>query len=174
MMNDIINELFDFSQKYTISDLTEINGVKFPADAALFFKDSINGWNDYIWFITPYDKKWNEIIQEQRESYLFLKNDFDQDSIVLGDAPKDGEGYPFDFFPDENGLIPWAVCDNGTAFFWKPDNCRITIVIYGDSYEYYEYSMTTTKFLYKLLNNEIKEIYKFLPRDIFENGIVCC
>ncbi len=170
-MDNYINELLEYSKCYDTNALTEINGVLFPEDAALFFKNKINGLNDFIWFITPYDQKWEEMVQEQRNIYQNSKKEFVQDSEKYGYDLKDGEGYPFDFFPDENGLIPWAVCDNYSSFFWKPTKGKITIVVYGECCDYYEYDMTTAEFLYKLINNEIHEMEEFLPDDLFYNGV---
>ncbi len=168
-MNDLLNELYEYSRKYNTESMIDIKGVLLPEDASLFFKKQIGGFNDYIWFISPYDDVWNEQVQEQKEIYEDLKEAYHQ----YGLTDKKGEGYPFDFYPQKNGIIPWAVCDNGALFFWKININSITIVVYGEDADYYEYDMTTTEFLYKLINNEIPEMIEFLPMNLFDNGIVC-
>ena len=172
-MGSLIGDLKEYSKLDDKSSFTIINGVKIPKDAAAFFEKYNEGINEYIWFISPYDDNWNEMIQEQRETYENLKNSFEQDVLSFGYVPKEFEGYPFEFFPNKNGLIPWAYCDNGTVFYWKPENNKMKIVVYGDSYEYFEFALSTTEFIYQLVSKSLSEMNNFLPDDLFDDEVIC-
>lgn len=47
------------------------------------------------------------------------------------------------------------------------------IVVYGDSYRYYEYALSTTEFIYKLVSKSLHEMSDFLPDDLFEDEVIC-
>lgn len=172
-MNSFIDELREYSKFNDESTFEIINGINIPKDAATFFEKYNEGINEYIWFISPFDDNWNQMVQEQKETYETLKQSFEQDALSFGYVPNEYEGYPFEFFPDINGLIPWAYCDNGTVFYWKPENNTMKIVVYGDSYRYYEYALSTTEFIYKLVSKSLHEMSDFLPDDLFEDEVIC-
>ncbi len=172
-MDILNNDLIEYSKINNRYSFVQINGVNFPKDASTFFKKYNEGINDYIWFISPYSENWKEMVQELRDPYETLKIAFEQDILSCGYVPQKFEGYPFEFYPHPDGLIPWAYSDNGTVFYWKPVLGKWNIVVYGDSFEYYEYDFLTTEFLYKLINKEINEMQCFLPKDIFDYGIIC-
>jgi len=67
------------------------------------------------------------------------------------------EGMPYCYYPANNGLIPWGRYPEGNdyTFYWKVNDCRWTIVVYNDCFEYIEYDMTMSEFLYNLLAGNI-------------------
>ncbi len=141
-------------------------------DISFFLKYGSGGLNDYIWFFVPLAEHWEEWAYELREIYLYLKESTEIDNLRSGYTVEDNEGYTFGFYPEKDGLVPWAQCDCGTVFY-----CRTTseknfmIVVYGESEKYYEYDMTITEFLYRLIKGEIPDMYEYLPEDIFSNGV---
>ena len=152
--------------------LNSNNQIRFPKDVIRFFKRINGGFNNYIWFVSPFDKKWKEIIQELQASYMYVKTEFYGDVNFLKECTLNpNEGYPFDFYDGHSGILPWALCDNGTVFYWRIIDDKWTILVYGDSWEFYEYDMTTTEFLYKLIHGDLENMYFYLPEDIFEGGV---
>lgn len=155
--------------------VTEKIQCDLPKDVVEFFSVFNGGCiNDYIWFISPFSNVWEEMVLEIRNSYIDVKEDFYyHDSELLKMLQlKENEGYPFDFYPSENGIIPFAQCDNGTVFYLKPDPVEWTIIVYGDSWEFYEYKMSLPEFIYNLLNNKILNMAEYLPYDIFINEVI--
>jgi len=172
-MDSLINDLREYSKLNDENSFTVINGVNIPTDAAAFFEKYNDGINEYIWFISPYDDNWDEMIEEQRETYESVKDSFEQDALSSGYVPNENEGYPFAFYPDESGLIPWAYCDNGTVFYWKPENNKMNIIVYGDGFQYFIFDLSTTDFIYKLVTKSLSEMSDFLPDDLFDDEVIC-
>jgi len=172
-MDSLINDLREYSKLNDENSFTVINGVNIPTDAAAFFEKYNDGINEYIWFISPYDDNWDEMIEEQRETYESVKDSFEQDALSSGYVPNENEGYPFAFYPDESGLIPWAYCDNGTVFYWKPENNKMNIIVYGDGFQYFKFDLSTTDFIYKLVTKSLSEMSDFLPDDLFDDEVIC-
>jgi hypothetical protein len=172
-MDSLINDLRKYSKLNDENSFTVINGVNIPTDAAAFFEKYNDGINEYIWFISPYDDNWDEMIEEQRETYESVKDSFEQDALSSGYVPNENEGYPFAFYPDESGLIPWAYCDNGTVFYWKPENNKMNIIVYGDGFQYFKFDLSTTDFIYKLVTKSLSEMSDFLPDDLFDDEVIC-
>jgi len=100
-MDSLINDLREYSKLNDENSFTVINGVNIPTDAAAFFEKYNDGINEYIWFISPYDDNWDEMIEEQRETYESVKDSFEQDALSSGYVPNENEGYPFAFYPDD-------------------------------------------------------------------------
>ena len=70
----------------------------------------------------------------------------------------DGIGYPFDFFPNVPGLIPWGEINGEITLFWEYDKAFNGIIVYSREGAYSKYNMTTTEFLYKLFTKKINGI----------------
>lgn len=149
---EFVNDLYDIMQVNNGNSYTNIKGVNYPDDALAFFKKDVAGINDYIWFLSPYDDCFESEVADYSTVYSDLKTAFDEDAVE-GFVPEENEGYPFSFCPDESGLVPWAQCDCGTVFYFRNDNGTTKIVVYGDSYEFYEYTMSVTEFLYNVRMN---------------------
>ena len=165
----ILSELDTISNSYEKSEYTNINGFDYPSDAYELFERYPNGFGDYVWFLPPQSDNWEGIVEEYRNSYFYLKVDFESyaDDLKL----KGNEGYPFEFYPEKDGLVPWAQCDNGTVLYFICDDTSSKVVVYGDGYEFYEYPLSITEYLYKLINGEI-DCFAYLPTDLFEEEVV--
>ncbi|WP_044974588.1 hypothetical protein [Ruminococcus sp. HUN007] len=74
---------------------------------------------------------------------------------------------------DEAGLIPWAYCNNGTVFYWKPENNKMNIIVYGDGFQFFKFDLSTTEFIYKLVTKSLSEMSDFLPDDLFDDEVIC-
>lgn len=118
------------------------------------FKDFINfygvgGINNFIWILNPFEK-------DQNINFITKKN------ILLSSYEHSKKQYPnlypFDIYPSEGGIIPWGFTDNGDELYWKSSLIEDwLIVIYESrSSEYFEYDMSFTEFLYKLVTSQIR------------------
>lgn len=164
------NLLGESTCKYATSEkIEELRAKGFADDILEFFSMYDGGIEFYIWFISPFHPNWQETVDDIKQSYSYLKNSFESDNDCIPDA---GEGYPFNFYPEENGILPWAQCDNGTVFYWRFYKDKITILVYGESYDFYEFDMSTTEFLYKLITKQIHCSDIDLPDDLFPDGKV--
>lgn len=146
-------------------NITEACG-NVPCDYLEFIQTlNVSGFNSYLWFYSPLDEEWESIVEELSEVYTTLKNE------ELNDGG--GFQYPYDLYPKEGGLLPWAQADNGTVFFWSTSLEKPwTIVVYDEMSDYYEYEMSTAEFIFKLISGEITD--SGLPDDLFINGIEIC
>lgn len=48
----------------------------------------------------------------------------------------------------------------------------MTIIVYGDGFEFYAFPFSTTVFLYKLINKSIDTMDSFLPDDLFDYEVI--
>ncbi len=64
-----------------------------------------------------------------------------------------GDHYPYDFYPEEGGLLYIGRTDD-EDFFLRMDCGKQTIVMYSDGY--YEFDMTITEFIYEYLTCAIR------------------
>lgn len=87
------------------------------------------------------------------------------DKIVYNRYIADGYGYPFAFYPEENGLIPCCEFNGDFTIYWKTGS-KWSIVAYSDLDIYAEYNMTLTEFIYKILTQDISfgELYNVMTR----------
>lgn len=151
---------------YEIEDKCKMLGIS-DEDIVFFSEFDYDGLNNYLWFISPFDEVWNEEIDEKRQVYEHLKQEEQADIFFAPDNYS--LQYPFDFYPEENGILPWAQADNGTVFYWKTDcSGKSAVIVYDEMSDYYEYEMSAVEFLYKLITGKIDN--SGLPDDLFENG----
>lgn len=139
-------------------------GIVLPDD----YKELINtygtgGIGNFIWFLTPfvnddnvnYLKKMSVMI----EAYKTSKDSFQ-------------EYYKYDVFPAENGLLPWGYTDNGDELYWKTDaevdNWEI-VVYESASPDCYNYKMSVSEFLYKIIIRELR--VDFFSDELFDEEI---
>lgn len=143
------------------------SGSVVPCDYLEFIQAlNVSGFNSYLWFCSPLDDGWNGFVEDQNEVYSTLQNE------ELNDGG-DGFQYPYELYPKEGGLLPWAQADNGTVFFWQTFSDKPwIIVVYDEMVDYFEYEMTTAEFIYRLISGDIDN--SGLPNDLFENGIEIC
>ncbi len=67
-----------------------------------------------------------------------------------------GEGYPFRFYPEADGLFPFGRSYSGYEFYWKTSqNKDWSIVVYPDTSCFLEYDVSITEFIYKVLTGSI-------------------
>lgn len=76
----------------------------------------------------------------------------------------DNEGFPFDYYPAENGLLACCQCDGQYTVYWKTGKDKWTVVAYERGGDYSEFDMTLTEFLYKEITQEINfgDLYFYL------------
>lgn len=140
------------------------NGIIFPND----YKDMINyygtgGINNFLWFLTPFAKDENvnymyrskQMLEAYKESKISFPDDF-----------------PYNIFPEKDGLLPWGYTDNGDELYWQTSKNieEWKIVVYESrSTICYSYHMGLAEFLYKLLSKQI--VCDIFPDDLFDAGI---
>lgn len=165
IMNEFVKKICELVN-IDISEEDIINGSDsvVPRDYLEFIQAlNVSGFNSYLWFYSPFDKEWNSIVEDQNEVYTTLQNE------ELNDGGN-GFEYPYELYPAEGGLLPWAQADNGTVFFWQTFSDKPwIIVVYDEMADYFEYEMTTSEFLFKLISGEIEN--SGLHDDLFENGV---
>lgn len=97
-------------------------------------------------------------IEELSFSYNYMKQ-MDQNTRKQFrlNEPEEGEGFPFDFYPKKNGILPWGHIDGGgLTFYWKTNNDRWYVIAYSDDGYYEKFEMSMTEFIFKLLTNQIE------------------
>lgn len=168
-MNEYVKKICKLINADIPEEKTIVNDTQsiVPQDYLEFIQVlNVNGFNFYLWFFSPLDKGWDhflDVIEGINESYTYLKNE------ELNDGGS-GFDYPYELYPEEGGLLPWAQADNGTVFFWLTYSEKPwTIVVYDEMSDYFEYEMTTTEFIYKLISGDIPD--SGLPNDLFKNGV---
>lgn len=132
------------------SELEDALGVSLPQD----YKDFINiygtgGIDQFIWILTPFDLDENVNFlaraEVMREAYLESKQQFP-------------EYYKHCIFPEAGGILPWGYTDNGDELYWKTnEDARMwSIIVYESrSWEYHEYPMSMTEFLFGIVSRNL-------------------
>lgn len=140
-------------------------GITLPKD----YYDLINiygagNFGNFINLLVPYIDDYEfglfSFLSEDRECYLD-NQDFvnafppDENDPILLKGWKIGE--PFDYYPEDGGLIPWGKypCGNEYTFYWKTVGDDWTIVVFDDLFGYIEYNMSMTEYLYNLFTGKI-------------------
>lgn len=99
-----------------------------------------------------------EIIIEKEYNDEFKRNVFIPDNKdIRSKIVRFGFGFPFDLYKNGNGLVYFGHTDDHN-FFWNFCDDNYTIVMYGDSDDFYEYDMSFSEFLYYFLNGDLAEI----------------
>lgn len=100
-----------------------------------------------------------DIIIEKEYNDEFKRNVFIPDNKdIRSKIVRFGFGFPFDFYKNGNGLVYFGHTDDHN-FFWNFYDDNYTIVMYGDSDDFYEYDMSFSEFVYYFLNGDLAEIY---------------
>lgn len=113
MAIDKLIELIDSDPTGTPVDWAPVEarlGTKLPADYKAFVdRYGTGAIGDFLWVLTP------------TTANRFL-NLFDSGNAMLAGYRELRANWPGDFpfaaYPEENGLLPWAVTDNGDELFW--------------------------------------------------------
>jgi hypothetical protein len=91
-------------------------GLQFPSDYKELIVTYGDGcWQGFWYLLNPFTKNTNLnlIAQASREGASGY------DILSAERAEKEMEvSYPHAIWPDENGLFPWGITDNGGRFFW--------------------------------------------------------
>lgn len=125
-------------------------GTRLPADYKAFVdRYGTGAVGDFLWVLTP------------STSNEFL-NFFDKGRVMLDgyrqlrdEWPRE---YPFSAYPEPNGLLPWAVTDNGDELYWltgpDPDKWPTIVISRGVPHE--EYRLPVGDLLSGLITRRIK------------------
>lgn len=158
------------SQQY--KQVIEQLGIELPQDYfMLISKYGLGIFLDCITIYNPYtDNKYynlfnainteRAIYNDSKAFFEFDKNnqhpkivEFNKKQMKLSGAS--GVGYPFNFYPEKNGLIPCGTWDSAYMFYWNTASNPWSIIVYGEDEFYFEYDMCITEFLFKLFTNDI-------------------
>lgn len=99
-----------------------------PADyRALVDRYGTGGVGDFLWLLTPFTRSQDQNLLVAGRRILVAYR------AIQADEPA---RYPFPAYPDEGGLLPWAVSDNGDTLYWQtsgddPDQWPV-VVFNGD------------------------------------------
>jgi hypothetical protein len=77
-----------------------------------------------------------------------------------------GEQLPFPVFPEDCGVYPWGVTDNGDELFWRFHNGQLQhplVIAEARGPEWQEFDLSVTDFLYSLLARII--VVRVFPDD---------
>jgi SMI1-KNR4 cell-wall len=77
-----------------------------------------------------------------------------------------GQQLPFAVFPEETGVFPWGVTDNGDTLFWRYHNGVFehpVVIIEARGPDWVEINLSTTEFIFKVLTQNI--IVQIFPDD---------
>ena len=105
-------------------------------------------------------------IEEDGYAYNTSKGNF-------GNQTDGEEGFPFEYYPSKNGLIPWGWIEGGDfLFYWLPEEDKWSIVVYDDAATYKKFDMTISEFIYNLMKGEVEfsDLEDLMPenKSIFE------
>jgi hypothetical protein len=114
-------------------------------------------FDGFLWVLVPDSRNPHLNLMEkahvQLQAWRALKEEF-------------GEPIPYSLYPERDGLLPWALTDNGDVLHWQtgedPENWRI-VVADSRAADWDEYQLSTTQFLSSLLSREI--LPRAFPRD---------
>lgn len=117
--------------------------IKYPDDYIEFVtKYGIGQFIDYISIYVPIN---SEAYYKEKEDICLNYKKF---------RTKFPNEYTHNIFPEDNGLLPLGVTDDGSEIWWKTnkEKEKWTIVVYDEnSWDYEEYQMQVCEFLYKFL-----------------------
>ena len=125
-------------------------GTSLPSDYKEFISHyGLGSIDDFIWILNPFteNKNLNFLIKKEEilNSYKLLKKEFPND-------------YIHEIYPNDNGLLPFGLTDNGDELFWlvrgEPDNWKV-VVYRTRSEEYIKYDFTLIEFIHKIITREI-------------------
>jgi hypothetical protein len=139
----------------SFSDVEEVLGLKLPAD----YKDYITafgsgGWHDCWWILNPFtdNEHGNLLLQSQDRR---PKN---WSALDAERASRDAEGrFPHPIYPEQGGILPWAITDRGGRFYWltegNPDSW-VTIYYAGLSPAFETYDLPCISILLRIVTDQ--------------------
>ena len=140
-----------------------------PRDDLEFFSMyGMGNFEDYFRFISPFSEHWDETVDDLRNNYNYLKNGEQERMREYPEFAKIPPTFVYNFYPEDNGLLPWACTDDNT-YYWKINGGKITaIVVDHDEFTEFE-NMSVTEFMYKMFCGQLDE--QVTSGDIFSGGI---
>lgn len=136
-------------------------GSKFPADYKEFISTyGTGGVCGFLWVYSPFSENENLNFfirsKEENDAYFISKQEFPDD-------------FPRSLFPEEGGLLPWGVTDNGDVLNWITSNNpeEWSVLVYdGGTGESYEYKNSFTEFIFEILSGNIN--CNLFPDDLLD------
>lgn len=133
-------------------------GIQLPKDyydfisayGAGMFGNSLEVYSPFIEneYVNLFDR-----IEALRDSYETMKKIWND--MNMNDVFPNGAGYPFGFYPDKEGLLPWGCIEGcGIYFYWKTGKPKWEIVAYNDD-DYQIYQMSMTEFIFNVFSSKI-------------------
>jgi hypothetical protein len=142
------NRVADVVKKISWEDIEDNIKLTFPDDYKEFIRCyGIGQICDFINIDVPVN--FNLYLEETKNlcnNYLSIKSMFPNK-------------YNYRVYPKPNSLYPLGTTDNGDELWWltDPNPIKWRIVVYGSrSWDHYEYSMSLSEFLYKILIKTIR------------------
>ncbi len=138
-------------------------GAVLPDDYKAFVERYGTGIiNDFLWILNPFSTR----------KYVNLLSQIDLQLSALKTLTQDfGEHCPYPLFPADEGLLPFAISDNGDVIYWltegNPNSWKI-VVNDARSPRYEEFDGDMTSFLRKILTREIE--CTLFPRDFCQGA----
>jgi hypothetical protein len=134
------SDIGSFEQQFT----------KLPTDFVDFLQSYGTGSIDnFIWIFNPASKNPNLNLANQIKLQLQTFRE-----LVFQQL----EPSPYKLFPEKEGLLPFAITDNGNVLFWKTvgdPNQWSVVVAASRAPKYEEYNLCITDFISKLLMKEL-------------------
>lgn len=114
-------------------------------------------WQEFLWVLNPFSRnKYLNLVEQSRRL-------LEAERIIRGDWP---DLVPFALYPEEGGLFPWGITDNGDRLFWRtegePGSWPI-IVFESRGPEYECHQLSCCDFLREWLRGEL--IVSVFPDD---------
>jgi hypothetical protein len=139
-------------------------GVSLPDDYKIFIQLYGSGRAaNFLWVFNPFSR--NENLNLIEQSRVQIK--------VLIELQFYGEILPYKLFPEENGLLPFAITDNGDVLFWQvvgePNNWPV-VINETRSPEWIGFNMTMTNFFMEVFSKRLT--CSFFPKAFPEEVIV--
>jgi len=124
-------------------------GTGLPDDYKEFIQTYGTGKvDDFLYVFTPFSVNENLNLFDQ----LKLQSD------VLVELKSYGENVPYKIFPEVEGVIPFAITDNGDVLFWKTStepNDWTVLVNEARSPDWEKYEMSMSKFLSEIVSHRL-------------------
>lgn len=124
-------------------------GTALPSDYKEFIQVYGTGRIDgLVWVFNPFSN--NENINLLKQVKIQLN--------VLKELQSYGEIVPYKLFPEKNGILPFAITDNGDVLFWMtagaPDDWTV-LVNEARSPEWAAFNMPMSKFFLEILTHRL-------------------
>lgn len=124
-------------------------GTALPQDYKLFIHEFGSGRIDrFLWIFNPFSAN----------PYLNLEHALKTQTAALSELRTYGEEIPFACFPESEGILPFAITDNGDVLYWitAGSPCHWTVIVNeARGPEWQHFKMPFSEFLAGLLIKRI-------------------